>query len=80
MKIYFLALAALTFVSFPAAAKQAPVACDTVAKLCPDGSSITPQGPKCKMAACPNGGDADLQGPDEENCNGDDCKDKDTDE
>jgi hypothetical protein len=80
MKTYFLLLAALALMSFPAAAKEAPVACEAVAKLCPDGSSITPKGPKCKMAACPDGGDADLQGPPEENCNGDDCDSKDTDE
>ena len=76
MKTYFLLLAALLLISSPALAKQAPVACETVAKLCPDGSSITPQGPKCKIAACPDGGDADLQGPAEENCNGDDCDGK----
>ena len=32
---------------------QAPVACPMIAKLCPDGSSVSPKGPKCEFPACP---------------------------
>ncbi len=61
------------------------VACPTVAKLCPDGSSISPTGPKCVMPACPHGGDKQIKptqndDSDEDDCNGDDCDDKKTDE
>ena len=81
MKTALLLLAMLVSISFSAIAEEAPVACPMIAKLCPDGSSVSPQGPKCKMAACPSDGDKDLQGPEEENCNGDDCDDdKKTDE
>ena len=86
MKAYLFLLAILALAAFPALKGMAddttPAACPMIAKLCPDGSSISPQGPKCKMAACPNGGDKDLQGPDgEDECNGDDCDDdKKTDE
>ncbi len=31
------------------------VACTMEAKLCPDGSSVGRQGPKCEFAPCPGG-------------------------
>lgn len=33
----------------------AAVACPAIAMLCPDGSAVSPQGPHCEMAPCPNG-------------------------
>ena len=30
-----------------------PKACPALAKLCPDGSSVTATGPNCEFAACP---------------------------
>jgi len=49
--------------------KPEPVACPAIAKLCPDGSSVSPQGPKCEFPACPIasnqpfvGGDKDAHG------------------
>jgi len=44
--------------------KQTPVACTMEAKLCPDGSSVGRQGPKCEFKDCPNlvGGDKDAHG------------------
>ena len=68
-----LLLAALVFISFPALATDKPVACPMIAKQCPDGSSVSPQGPKCEMPACPTGGDARSQNPSDDNCTGDDC-------
>jgi hypothetical protein len=68
-----LLLAALVFISFPALAAEKPVACPMIAKLCPDGSSVSPQGPKCIMPACPNGGDAQSQSPSDDGCTDDDC-------
>ena len=43
---------------------RAPVACTTDAKICPDGSSVGRQGPKCEFKDCPNvvGGDRDEHG------------------
>ena len=31
-----------------------PVACSTIAKLCPDGSSVSRTGPLCEFAKCPS--------------------------
>lgn len=44
--------------------KQTPVACTKELKLCPDGSSVSRQGPKCEFAECPKlvGGDKDEHG------------------
>jgi hypothetical protein len=84
MKVYFLVLAVLLLSPFEArAASDAPVACPMIAKLCPDGSSVSPQGPKCEIPACP-GGDAKIQSPEPEppeadDCDDDDCDDKPTD-
>ena len=82
MKTYLWLLAALIPLSFPALAEEAPVACPMLAKICPDGSFVAPEGPKCKMAACPDGGDAKIPAaPVEEDCTGDECEDdKKTDE
>ena len=54
---YLLPLLLLT--SFPALAMRVatPHACPMFAKLCPDGSSVSPSGPNCEVPACP-GGDA----------------------
>jgi len=45
---------------------QNPVACPMIAKLCPDGSSVSPKGPKCEFPACPAsnmvGNDKDSHG------------------
>ncbi len=38
-----------------AAPRPEPVACTMEAKLCPDGSSVSRQGPNCEFAACPDG-------------------------
>lgn len=43
-------------------AKEQMVACPMYAKLCPDGSSVSPQGPKCEVPACP-GGDGPVKPP-----------------
>jgi len=32
---------------------QAPIVCTLEAKICPDGSSVGREGPKCEFAACP---------------------------
>jgi hypothetical protein len=29
------------------------IACPAIAKLCPDGSYVSPQGPRCEFPACP---------------------------
>lgn len=43
--------------ALPAAAMRVapPHACPMIAKLCPDGSSVSPTGPNCEMPACPGG-------------------------
>lgn len=33
--------------------RHEPVACTMEAKLCPDGSSVSRQGPNCEFAPCP---------------------------
>jgi len=44
--------------------QQNPVACTLEAKLCPDGTSVGREGPKCDFAECPKliGGDKDAHG------------------
>ncbi len=44
--------------------QQNPVACTMEAKLCPDGTSVGREGPKCEFAECPKliGGDKDAHG------------------
>lgn len=32
---------------------QNPVVCPAIAKLCPDGTSVSPKGPKCEYQECP---------------------------
>jgi hypothetical protein len=43
---------------------QNPIVCTMDAKLCPDGSYVSRQGPKCEFADCPKliGGDKDAHG------------------
>ena len=36
----------------------APVACETIAMKCPDGSYVAPTGPNCEIPACPGAGTA----------------------
>jgi len=35
--------------------ESTPVACPALARACPDGSYVSPQGPKCEFPLCPNG-------------------------
>ena len=35
--------------------RHEPVACTMEAKLCPDGSYVSRQGPNCEFAPCPDG-------------------------
>jgi hypothetical protein len=37
------------------------VACPMIAKLCPDGTSVSPQGPNCEFPPCPGGGDGRMK-------------------
>lgn len=39
-------------------ANPEPTACTEEAKVCPDGSSVSRQGPECEFAACPGEGEA----------------------
>lgn len=66
---YFIYLSAVAlFISSPVFAQSAEhdaqiralarppaVACPMIAKLCPDGSSVSPQGPNCEFPPCPGG-------------------------
>lgn len=65
MRIYFLLLAALIYCAHPVKAMAEEDGEQAVA--CEEGEH------------CHHEGDADLQGPEEETCNGDDCADKDSD-
>jgi len=82
MKTYFLFLAVLILTSLSAMKAMADnkaVACPMIAKLCADGSSVSPQGPHCEIPACP-GGDPTLKNAPDRDCTGDDCEGKATDE
>ncbi len=47
-------IAAVVFApSHPPSSPVTPIACPTLAKLCPDGSSVSPIGPNCEFAPCP---------------------------
>lgn len=43
-------------------AEAPPVACPALAKACPDGSYVSPQGPKCEFPACPGTGQSGIKG------------------
>jgi len=86
MKAYLLLLAVLVLISFPthrALADDAPhIACPMIAKLCPDGSAVSPTGPNCEIPACPAAKSGTTEEPSKtDDCDGDDCDDhKKTDE
>lgn len=49
-----IAIAAVGYFTFQKiSVTQAPVVCTMEAKICPDGSSVGREGPKCEFAACP---------------------------
>lgn len=51
--LVLLVCAAVVALYITATPAQAPVACTTEAKLCPDGSAVGRTGPNCEFAACP---------------------------
>ncbi len=57
--LFALVLAALPLTAeakvMAAVPRPEPVACSMEAKLCPDGSAVSRQGPNCEFAACPDG-------------------------
>jgi hypothetical protein len=66
MKRFLILLGAFFFISTTAStageardaqmiARPPAVACPMLAKLCPDGSSVSPQGPNCEFPPCPGG-------------------------
>lgn len=59
LKMMFLSLVFLllsvTVSKTPVYAAQELVACTMDAKICPDGSYVSRQGPECRFAACPTG-------------------------
>jgi hypothetical protein len=83
MKAYFLLLTVLVLSSFLALkgmADNAPVACPMIAKLCPDGSSVSPKGPNCEIPACPTAKNSITEPPAADDCDDDDCDHKKSDE
>jgi hypothetical protein len=83
MKAYLLFLAVLIATSFFAmtamAQEDAAAACPLLSKQCPDGHYVSPRGPDCEMPEC-LGGDEIRKAPSEEDCDSDDCEDKETDQ
>src|SRR5690349_9478695 len=44
-------------------ARPPAVACPMIAKLCSDGTSVSPQGPNCEFPPCPGGGQMRIAPP-----------------
>lgn len=53
MILGLLLIASVGYILWQQSRPQPQVACDTVAKLCPDGSSVGRSGPNCDFAPCP---------------------------
>lgn len=74
MKYFIYLSTALFFISSPvfaqsaahdaqvgAVARPPAIACPMIAKLCPDGSSVSPQGPNCEFPSCPGEGGGQMR-------------------